>query len=144
MSLSPCLFHIVCCICCSFLYICINIFSNVIYIFCLHVVLTKSHLFSLLFVTLSLLYSQCKSLFNFPTPARNSRGKVFARKVEILLIFFGQLHPYQRKLVLFSPALFAPHLSMYLWGWIYSLPIHSGNLNVSSSANCTRVWNAEN
>jgi hypothetical protein len=27
------LFHIFCCICCSFMYICINIFCNVIYIF---------------------------------------------------------------------------------------------------------------
>ena len=39
--LIPYLFHIFCCICCSFLYICINILCNVIYIF-LYFVLTKS------------------------------------------------------------------------------------------------------
>ena len=40
--LNPYLFHIYCCICCSFLNICVSIFCNVIYISCLYIVLTKS------------------------------------------------------------------------------------------------------
>jgi hypothetical protein len=149
MYLSPCLFHIVCCICCSFLYICINIFSNVIYNFCLHVVLTKSHLISLFFVTWSPLYIlSIKAYLISRPPLETPDERSSLEKSKLSLYFSGSCIPINESLFFFRPPSLRDwfcHLSMYLWGWIYSLPIHSGNLNVSSSsANCTRVWNAAN
>jgi hypothetical protein len=104
MSLSPCLFHIVCCICCSFLYICINIFSNVIYNFCLHVVLTKSHLISLFFVTWSPLYIlSIKAYLISRPPLETPDERSSLEKSKFSLYFSGSCIPTNESLFFFRP-----------------------------------------
>jgi hypothetical protein len=79
--LIPYLFHIFFCICCSC--ICCNIFCNVIYIFCLHLVLTKSIDWFIFCHVIAFIFTSIKAHVIFQTPDTNFPTKGLRSKRRI-------------------------------------------------------------